>query len=214
MHLLRALALARVLLALKTFLKGRNCVHNLKNRCRGEKTTRQRPCTNWRLMRYHWARMAASTNRMSRNKDRDLLLFRLYPPPSDRERTDDKSTMNSSRRERTAARDQHIKFFEGNYSVTAAVSCERQTWGHYEAVNGKGRRGGSQGNLAILNILRHIIIVWFGEGKKKKMDRSGAGWVHACVTGQHHVCLIITPQSSLASPLSPSLLRPSLPLAR
>lgn len=110
-----------------------------------------------------------------------------------------------------AVLDQHIKFFEGNYSVTAAVSCKRQTWGHYEAVNGKGRRGGSQGNLAILNILRHIIIVWFGEGKK--MDRSGAGWVHACVTGQHHVCLIITPQSSLASlflPLSSVRLSRSL----
>lgn len=54
-------------------------------------------------------------------------------------------------------------------------------------------------------------LVW--GGKKKKMDRSGAGWVHACVTGQHHVCLIITPQSSLASlflPLSSVRLSRSL----
>lgn len=73
--------------------------------------------------------MAASTNRMSRNKDRDLLLFRLSPsaPPPSHKRKDHKSTINSSGRERMAVLDQHIKFFEGNYSVTAAVSCERQT---------------------------------------------------------------------------------------
>lgn len=45
--------------------------------------------------------------------------------------------------------DQHIKFLEGNYSVTTAVSWERQTWGHDGAVNGEGRRGESQSNLAI-----------------------------------------------------------------
>lgn len=59
--------------------------------------------------------------------------------------------------------DQHIKFLEGNYSATIAVSWERQTWGHYGAVNGEGRRGASQSNLAILNILRHIIMVWLRE---------------------------------------------------
>lgn len=38
------------------------------------------------------------------------------------------------------------------------------------------------------------------------MDRSGAGCVHVCVrSGRHHVCLIITPQSSLASSLSDRL---------
>lgn len=40
---------------------------------------------------------------------------------------DDKNTINSSGRERMAVLDQHIKFLEGNYSVTIAVSQERQT---------------------------------------------------------------------------------------
>lgn len=40
---------------------------------------------------------------------------------------DDKSTINSSGRERMVVLDQHIKFLEGNYSVTTAVSWERQT---------------------------------------------------------------------------------------
>lgn len=97
--------------------------------------------------------------------------------------------------------------------VTITVRWERQTWGHYEAVSGEGRRGQSQSSLAILNILWHIIMVWLG-----KMNRGGTGWVHlyVCVqmcvwvrfpfAAQHHVCLIITPQSFLA-PLSSSVPR-------
>lgn len=116
---------------------------------------------------------------------------------------DDKSTINSSGRERMAVLDQHIKFLEDNYSVTIAVSWKKQTWGHYWAVNGEGRRGESQSNLAIVNILRHIIMVWLGKNGPEWY------WLSACVyvcvwdcfprTAQHHVCLIITPQSFLAS---------------
>ncbi len=40
---------------------------------------------------------------------------------------DDKSTINSSGRDRMVVLDQHIKFLEGNYSVTITVSWERQT---------------------------------------------------------------------------------------
>lgn len=72
-----------------------------------------------------------------------------------------------------AALDQHIKFFEGNYGATAAVSWRA---GRREVITGlsmeKGRLRSELGNLAILNILRHIIIVWFfmrrrRMGKKK-----------------------------------------------
>lgn len=109
--------------------------------------------------------------------------------------------------------DQHIKFLEGNYSATIAVSWERQTWGHYRAVNGEGRRGESQSNLAILNILRHIIMVWL---RKKWTGAVLDTCTYLCVclrllsmSCRHHVCLIITPQSFLASLSRPLSLSPS-----
>ncbi len=94
---------------------------------------------------------------------------------------DDKSTINSSGRDRMVVLDQHIKFLEGNYSVTITVSWERQTWGHYGAVNGEGRRGESQSNLAILNILRHIIMVWFGEKNGQEWHWLSYACMRVCV---------------------------------
>lgn len=126
----------------------------------------------------------------------------------------DKSTINLSGRERMVVLDQHIKFLEGNYSATSAVSWERQTWGHDGAVGGEGRREESQSNLAILNILRHIIMVWFGE----KMDRSGTGWVcvrdfcpTSCVSDYYTA---IISGLSLSLSLPQSLLHPSLSFPR
>lgn len=79
-----------------------------------------------------------------------------------------------------AALGQHIKLFEGNYGVTAAVSWRG---GRREVITGlsmeKGRPRRELGNLAILNILRHIIIVWFvarwrrRRRRKEKKKRTG-----------------------------------------
>lgn len=115
------------------------------------------------------------------------------------------------------ALDQHIKFFEGNYSATAAVSwrtSRREVVTGLSMENGRPRR--ELGNLAILNILRHIIIVWFfmrSSRTEKKKNGQEWRWMSVCVRvqGRHHVCLIITPQTSLVSsspPVCPSVAPP------
>lgn len=113
-----------------------------------------------------------------------------------------------------AALGQHIKFFEGNYCATAAVSWRA---GRREVITGlskeQGRPRSELGNLAILNVLRHVIIVCFflRGGKKKKVDRVGAGCVYVCVRRADIMCVSLLHRSHLWPPL----LRPSVrPFAR
>lgn len=86
-----------------------------------------------------------------------------------------------------ASLNQHIKFSEGNYSATAAVSWRTSRREVITVLSMENRRPRREpGNLAILNILRRVIIVWFfvrsrRRTKKKKKKKSGQEWRWMCV---------------------------------
>lgn len=96
--------------------------------------------------------------------------------------------------------DQHIKFLEGNYSVTIAVSWERQTWGHYGAVNGEGRKRREPKQFSNSEYYTTHNYGLVGE----QMDGSGTGWVHVrmCVYVCAYVCLRLVSASCPTSCVS------------